>query len=81
MGSEESRPGLDGQPITFTRQIAPEKLGKYTWAPVYGYRSACYDALIRAENALGRPPYILEVAQHWNSAIPKLGGLFILIGL
>ena len=81
MGSEQTREGLDGQPLTFTRQLAQEKLGKYTWGCVYGYRSACYEALVRAENALGRPPYVLEVCHHWNSAIPKLGSLFVLVGL
>ena len=81
MGTSESREGLDGQPLTFTRQIAPEKLGKYTWGCVIGYRGACYEALTRAENAHGRPPYVLEICQHWNSAIPMIGQIFVLIGL
>ena len=39
------------------------------------------EALRRAEEKLGRPPYINEIAAEWSSMIPMLAGFFIMVGL
>ena len=62
----------------FERQNAPMPLGKYTWTePMPGYRAACYDALRAAEESKGRPAYLVEVFNAWNSPLPAMAPLFI----
>ena len=48
---------------------------------VWGYRSAAYDALKRAETKKGSPPNILEVYAEWNSMIPNLASMFVYMAL
>ena len=56
-------------------------MGRYTWSSVWGYRSACYDALQRAEKKHGRPVYIAEICKEWNSILPYIHCLLVLGGL
>ena len=61
--------------------MAPRQVGKYTWTCVWGYRPACKEALRRAEEKLGRPPYTVEIFAEWNSMIPALAPPFLQAGL
>ena len=63
------------------RQLAPQKLGHYTWTCVYGYRGGCLNALRRAEAELGRPPALIEIQRFWNSFIPMLSPFHLFVGL
>ena len=56
-------------------------MGHYTWRCIWGYRQACYAALKRAEAKHGRPVYLIEISQEWNSVIPKIAGIIIQLGL
>ena len=75
------RSDTGGQFVVFQRQVASDKLGHYTWSCVWGYRGACLEALRRAEEKTGRPPFVLEVSQEWNSMIPKIATMIVHIGL
>jgi len=61
----------------FERQVAPQALGKYTWTCVWGFRAACYEALQRAEELKGSPPFVVDILKSWNSVIPYLTPFFI----
>ena len=65
----------------FERQTAPKALGFYTSKLPWGFRSACYEALQRAEANLGRPVYTVEVGREFKSTYPNIGVLFIMIAL
>lgn len=39
------------------------------------------DALRRAEEKKGSPPYVIEIIQEWSSIIPMLAPFFLLMGL
>ena len=39
------------------------------------------DALRRAEEKKGSPPYVLEIEREWSSMIPMLAGFFLMMGL
>jgi hypothetical protein len=71
----------NGELVVFERQVSPDKLGKYTWSCIWGYRGACMEALRRAEEKKGSPPFVMEIAQEWSSMIPMLAPLFLLMGL
>ena len=47
-------------------------MGGYTYRSVWGFKSAAYDALQRAEKKHGRPVYTLEVCAEWNSILPYM---------
>ena len=72
---------VEGDVPVFERQLATQKKGHYTWSPVWGYRSACMRALVRAEQAKGAPVYLCEVFRAWDSMIPKVTTFFVLVGL
>ena len=66
----------------YKRQVAEEALGAYTFASMWGYKQACYDALRAAEAKYGRPVYAIEVSQNWQSTlVPKIGTAEIYAGL
>jgi len=37
--------------------------------------------LRRAEEKLGRPPYVVEIVKEWSSFIPMIAPLFVMVGL
>ena len=67
--------------VEFQLQSAPNHLGRMTWTGVWGYRSAALTALRRAEEIKGSPPYILEIAHQWNSIVPMLAPIVVLVAL
>ena len=81
MGAICSEPDTEVVQQGFRRQVAEQKVGHYAWSCVWGYRSACLTAVRRAEAALGRPPYLIEIIPHWNSWIPMLSQFHLFVGL
>ena len=45
----EGEQGRVDSSIIYKRQVAQEALGQYTFASMWGYKQACYDALRAAE--------------------------------
>ena len=39
------------------------------------------EALRRAEEKLGRPPYVNEITAEWSGMIPMLASFFLIVGL
>ena len=48
---------------------------------MWGYRSAALTALRRAEEIKGSPPYVLDIAHQWNSIVPMIAPLILLVAL
>ena len=55
----------------FFLKNADAKHGKYTRTMVWTYRALVKEALVHAENRLGRSAYIIEVAHSWNKISNK----------
>jgi len=53
--------------VVFKRQVASQKLGRYTFDFIPGYREACMEALKAAEQKKGSPPFVLEICYAWTS--------------